>query len=289
MKKYILTGIALLLINATASENPFDLKENFALIEEDQEVLLSDLKKIAKIKESAEDEALEKEEEPKPVAEEKSVPALPVIEIDDIVSPSDERLNKMREKALEKSKQEALKKAIEAKEKELEQAKEEERIAQAKKEAEKREVEAYEKKRAQRLAQKEAEKEALDQKIAQEREKKEEALKQKKLAKKTEVVEPEKKGVDHIDIAREKEEAKIAADKAYEDAVHKMSQEETIGNAEEIAPIKNVSDESKYKVVAKKDVQNNDISREKEEAKTAADKAYEEAIKEMDQEESIAS
>lgn len=291
MKKYILTGMALLVVSTTASENPFDLKENFEQLEQDQEVLLSELKKIAELKELAEEQELA-EEEARELASgvaETELPRedLPTVEIDDIVTssdtqsidipnqveeeniqvispqdtvvPSEEKLNVMRQKSLEASRTEALQKAVQSKEAELKKAKQEAlQVAEAKKEAEMREVEAYEKKRAERLARKVAEAAALEK----------EALVQKEAK----------------DLAAET--AKQAA-KVKETAFKQVSKAPTA--KKQTVAVKNKIDMGKSEDQTKSTVKVIDVKREKEDAKIAADKAYEEAVKEMSQEETISS
>lgn len=289
MKKYILTGMALLVVSTTASENPFDLKENFEQLEQDQEVLLSELKKIAELKELAEEQELA-EEEARELASgvaETELPRedLPTVEIDDIVTssdtqsidipnqveeeniqvispqdtvvPSEEKLNVMRQKSLEASRTEALQKAVQSKEAELKKAKQEaSQVAEAKKEAEMREVEAYEKKRAERLARKVAEAAALEK----------EALVQKEAK------------------ALAAETAKQAA-KVKETAFKQVSKAPTA--KKQTVAVKNKIDMGKSEDQTKSTVKVIDVKREKEDAKIAADKAYEEAVKEMSQEETI--
>jgi len=289
MKKYILTGMALLVVSTTASENPFDLKENFEQLEQDQEVLLSELKKIAELKELAEEQELA-EEEARELASgvaETELPRedLPTVEIDDIVTssdtqsidipnqveeeniqvispqdtvvPSEEKLNVMRQKSLEASRTEALQKAVQSKEAELKKAKQEAlQVAEAKKEAEMREVEAYEKKRAERLARKAAEAAAPEK----------EALVQKEAK----------------DLAAET--AKQAA-KVKETAFKQVSKVPTA--KKQTVAVKNKIDMGKSEDQTKSTVKVIDVKREKEDAKIAADKAYEEAVKEMSQEETI--
>lgn len=291
MKKYILTGMALLVVSTTASENPFDLKENFGQLEQDQEVLLSELKKIAELKELAEEQELA-EEEARELASgvaETELPRedLPTVEIDDIVTssdtqsidipnqveeeniqvispqdtvvPSEEKLNVMRQKSLEASRTEALQKAVQSKEAELKKAKQEAlQVAEAKKEAEMREVEAYEKKRAERLARKVAEATALEK----------EALVQKEAK------------------ALAAETAKQAA-KVKETAFKQVSKAPTA--KKQTVAVKNKIDMGKSEDQTKSTVKVIDVKREKEDAKIAADKAYEEAVKEMSQEETISS
>ena len=365
MKKYILTGMALLVVSATSSENPFDLKENFGQLEQDQELLLVELKKIADLKELAEEKKLAEEEarevvnsvvetelprEDLPTSEIENIITSPDAKVDnlskqaegeskqavmpkEVVVPSEENLNTMRQKALDANRTEAIKKETldkEALEKEaLEQAikSRESELKKAKEEAEKREVEAYEKKRAERLARKAAEAAALEKEVLVQKEakeiasskvstaptvKKQTAVAVKKAKIDMEQSTDEEKSIDNnIDVAREKEDAKIAADKAYEEAVKGMSQEEIISSPQatkvkDIASSK-VSTEPTVKkqtpVVARKakidtakstdeeksTVNDVDVAREKEDAKIAADKAYEEAIKEMSQEETISS
>jgi len=55
MKQYLWLGIAAIFVSAHASDNPFELKSNFGQLDQDQEVLLDDLKKMAEAKELAED------------------------------------------------------------------------------------------------------------------------------------------------------------------------------------------------------------------------------------------
>ncbi|MFT7823983.1 MAG: hypothetical protein ABXS92_04405 [Sulfurimonas sp.] len=55
MKRYLLTGLIVLLTGAEASENPFDLRQNLKSIDEAQKTLLSELEKV-----SAEEEIREK-------------------------------------------------------------------------------------------------------------------------------------------------------------------------------------------------------------------------------------
>ncbi len=57
MKRYLWTAVAVLFVNASASENPFALKENLLKIDRDQERLLSEFSKIAEAREDAELEA----------------------------------------------------------------------------------------------------------------------------------------------------------------------------------------------------------------------------------------
>lgn len=47
MKRYLLTGLIVLLAGAEASGNPFDLRQNLKSIDEEQKALLSELKKVS--------------------------------------------------------------------------------------------------------------------------------------------------------------------------------------------------------------------------------------------------
>ena len=60
MKQYLWVGVAALFMSAHASENPFDLKQNFSKIDQDEEVLLVELRRLGQIKALAEEEALRK-------------------------------------------------------------------------------------------------------------------------------------------------------------------------------------------------------------------------------------
>ena len=115
MKQFLLVGIAVLFVSANASENPFDLKENFGKIDGDQEVLLSELRKLAESKALAQDKEAA-------VEAKRAVPAL-----DDVVEKEEIQTHE----------------AVEAQE--IEKVK-------AQRKAEKLEVIAYEKERAEKLA-----------------------------------------------------------------------------------------------------------------------------------------
>jgi hypothetical protein len=56
MKQYLWTGMVVLLVNSYASDNPFDLNEDFAKLDKERETLLSELKRSAKVQEVTEDE-----------------------------------------------------------------------------------------------------------------------------------------------------------------------------------------------------------------------------------------
>ena len=78
MKQFLLVGIAVLFVSANASENPFDLKENFGKIDSNQEVLLSELRKLAELKELAQEKeaTAEVKRVVPPVAREEPSPVL---------------------------------------------------------------------------------------------------------------------------------------------------------------------------------------------------------------------
>lgn len=300
MKQYLLAGVAVLLVSAHASDNPFDLKENFGKLDQDQEVLLGDLKKIAEAQELAEEQALDEDvneevietiadapqEEAvievevkevktvEPVAEKRVVESLETV-VEEIPNASKDRLDAMRQRALDASKEEsisvkstvepekketakvndeakekqALLEAVKQKEAELKQAKQEQiQRIEAKKEAERREVEAYEKQRAEKLAKQKAEAEAA-------------ALEKEAKAQK------EAKAKQLIQEEANKKQALEAAKSA------KLAQEK-----KKVAPVTRIAGSTKTHV---SDI---NVTREKIDAKLAADKAYEEAVKEMSQE-----
>lgn len=271
MKQYLLAGVAVLLVSAHASDNPFDLKENFGKLDQDQAMLLGDLKKIAEAQELAKEQALEDDVE----VVEKKVEVIPIVENNvnkETTIISDARLDAMRQKALEASKQEALKKGVKeelpkevvegkearekaalivaAKQKEVELKKAKENQQEARKEAERREVEAYEKQRAEKLAKEKAAAQAA-------------ALEREALA---------------------QQEAKAKQKAAATAKVQKQANPPKL--AKEKAPAKKVEvvQVSKVENTTKTIVNDINVTREKLEAKMTADKAYEEAVKEMSQE-----
>ena len=330
MKRYLWTAVAVLFVNANASENPFALKENLLKIDNDQEMLLLELRKIAEAREDAELEAdddemdaeLEKEANAKEApsrkgstegkaseidsaldaednemdaelakeanaeANAKVAPgtqeyseeqAALVNSIDDIVGDNDKGESKelvattkvtedmtQKEEALsneaEKSaKLQAAEKAKREFEAALKVSQEKEAAAKAKlaedaRETERREVAAYEKQRAEKLA-KQAEADA--------KKKAEQAA--------------------DIDVEAEKKAAKEMADTGYKDAVKEMGGSETIVTSKSTVEKTEMVEE---KSVGKAAVADGDIDPEAEKAaaKDAADAAYLEAIREMDQE-----
>lgn len=258
MKKYVFIGMVLLLVNGQASDNPFDLKENFGKLERDQERLLSGLKEIGARQELAQTLELNakasKEVEAKEEIIELPRQELPVIEIGNIVTSSEE----------ESQKEEARK------------------TLEAKKEAEKREVEAYEKKRAKRLAKKEAEAKILE----------EEALVEKKaLAEKEALAEKKalagKEALDKKEaLAKKEAEEKVLASQKAEALKKQKLEKEAEIQEEKIKKIK-TRQASQDKVIADTNTvspRDVNVTRDKEEAKIVADKAYEEAVREMSQE-----
>jgi len=110
MKQFLLVGIAVLFVGANASENPFDLKENFGKIDSDQEVLLSELRKLAESKALAQEKEAEVET-PKAV-EAPAIPVPPMVE-ETIPQPEDavieevdySRFEKIRQKVIESEKE----------------------------------------------------------------------------------------------------------------------------------------------------------------------------------------
>lgn len=269
MKRYLWVAIATIAVSAHASDNPFELQSNFGQIDKDQETILNDLKKIAEAKELAEekiedtiDDIPEKptvEEETQKVAQtapkEDTSDAIDGVTenavSDDAIAQSlsavvedkpvedtsmqkqkakeeeeralkeaekesQRRLDAMRAAALKASREEAAKRAAKAKE----DAKKKEAALVAAREAERKEVEAYEKQRAEKLAKQQ---EAKAQKMMAQKT----AMMQKReeVTKTTSTAMPAQK-MNDIDVEKEKQEAKEAADRAYEEAVKEMSMEE---------------------------------------------------------------
>jgi len=256
MKQYLLAGVAVLLVSVHASDNPFDLKENFGKLDQDQEMLLGDFKKIA-------EEEFVTEQVLKDRGTEK-VAAKKVEAVSEVISKASEedssisvaRLDMMRQKALEASKQQAIGKAL--KEEAPKQKEDQLKQLEAKKEAERREVEAYEKQRAEKFAKQKA----TEQAAALERE----ALAQKEAKEKAQAA---------AKTAQEANAAKVAQEK-----VAQKEAESKKASAKQVA-VAQTTNEVKAKEVVTNDI---NVTREKIEAKLAADKAYEEAVKEMSQE-----
>jgi len=253
MKQYLWAGVAVLFVATHASDNPFDLKENFGKLDKEQEVLLSELKRLAEEK-----EAIQTKEVVNSKPLEKNNTKIMDKTIEDIG-------NKVQDKKI-------LLDTVSQKEIALQQERAEKlRQIESQKEAERREVEAYEKQRVENLA-KQAEIEAL---------KKESMLqKEQKI---------QLKQSTDINVAREKK----AADKAYEEAIKKMNEDDESYTKKEIQKqtIKeNVSKkrEAVLSVRPRKSASSNvvdiNITQEKEEARILADQAYEEAVKEMSEE-----
>ena len=278
MKQYLWAGIAVLVVSASASDNPFDLKENFGKIDQDQETLLSDLRKMAEAKELLDEEDVNNipskvipshAEDVIPAPTPKKELVSETISVEEelpVENVSEARLNEMREKAMEaareakvatekkniaveevvvkeKTKEPSIE-DIHAKEAEIAQLKaaQEEQL-RIQHEAEAREVAAYEKKRAEKLAKKREEEKRL---ALEEKQKQEEAAKKEALAKKEEA---------RLKVARE-------------------------------AAAKKLKKSSPKKVITKatSSVVDINISQEAIDAKRAADLEYEAAVKEMSEE-----
>jgi len=352
MKRYLWTAVAVLFVNANASENPFALKENLLKIDSEQEMLLSELSKIAEGREDAELEAdddnmdaeLEKEANAKeaparkkkaegkaPVGvdveldaedaemdaelvEEAKKHGLPLVElekeapvknedseeqnkltnaIDEIVGDYDKDEGKQLAAALEglednTQKEEPVSTAIvdEARKRAMadsaakakkdfeaalkiaqeKEAQEKVKLAENARETERLEVAAYEKQRAEKLS-KQAEADA-------------------KVAETAKMLKEEQ--VSDIDVEAEKKAAKETADTGYKDAVKEMGGSEKIVTSKPVVEKTEMVEDEKAeeKSVEKVAVADGDIDPEAEKiaAKDAAEAAYLEAIKEMDQE-----
>jgi hypothetical protein len=222
MKQYVWIAVVFLFTGVQASENPFDLGENLKKIDQDQDILLLELKKMSQKKEEQEEKVMNAQEgseenrlEDNTMHNEENVSSdnEVVQKSETNLTVEEERLKKVKEEQ-EKIEQarvehEALKKAQEQKIKEEAQA-EEERLAE-----EKREVEKYE---AQRLEKKKAEEKAAALLVKQV---KEEKLVVKPIQEKvTETVKED------INLTREKVDAVEEAEKAYLEAIKEVNQED---------------------------------------------------------------
>jgi len=266
MKQYLWAGIVVLLVSAHASDNPFDLKENFGKLDKEQEVLLSELKRLAELKEAAEEEVVQ-EPTIDEVNENKEIVApTPVIEegenevaksldtvIAEPVTVVNEQVTEVEKEAQEKQ---VLLAAVKEKEAELQQLRAEElRQVEAKKDVERREVEAYEKQRAEKLAQQEVEETAALEK---------EALAQNVVETKQSVQE---------EVKEKQELEKVTIEKSPKEEV-----QQELPKKEEATEVKQSEQDKKTGIV---DI---NLTRENEEAKVTADQAYEDAVKEMNKE-----
>lgn len=313
MKRYLWTAVAVLFVNANASENPFALKENLLKIDNDQEMLLSELRKLAEAREDAqldaEDDDIALEEDSKEdIVEDASAKMEDSQEQYNLTKSIDELMgegtqeeektevesaqeeepvstaivDEARKRAMEKAAQEAkkaeeaaLKLAQEKAEKEKavqaevkaaqaqaqQEAESKAKLAQEAREAEKREVAAYEKQRAEKLAQKAKEN------------------KKPYTAKQWEA--------EHghgINLEAEQKAARATAEVSYENAVLEMGGSAQSDTAKPAAEKKEMAE---GKSVEKPSVAHGDIDVESEKiaAQKAADAAYLEAVREMDQEE----
>ena len=280
MKQYLWAAIVLVFVGANASDNPFDLDANLKKIDQDQDVLLSELRVLSEAKVAREDAEMEEEEsnlEEETVATDTNVPnnisEKDTIEADNavVVQPGvteEDKIKKIAEDQVEIEAQrteneiEIQKEYAEIRRVKLEKEKaEQERLA-----AEKLEVEKYE---AQRVAKKKREAEELDQLEAEKAK-----LENKKAELETQKAPLENKNIiADINITRENTEAEKEADKVYTEAVTHVDKEDT-----------SVQLKAETEVAAKSAIAEVNITREEAEAKKEADKAYEEALLEVNRE-----
>lgn len=315
MKRYLWTVVAVLFVNANALENPFALKENLLKIDRDQEMLLSELAKIAEAREVArveveETELVEKVKEIVP-SDNTSVKMKDSEEQYNLTNSIDELVGDDEKKdgvdstttsegsAGDSQKEETVSSAIAAEALKIAIAKEEEAAKKAafimaqEKEAQEKADKA---KFAQAQAHKEADEkaklveEALETErrevLAYEKQRAEKLLKQAEVdtKKKVEAKSVEKIAVTvgSIDVKTEKITAKKIADAGYKDAVKEMGGVENIVTpTPTVETTKMVEEKSAAEeiVVVDGDI---DVEAEKIASKEAADIAYLEAIKEMD-------
>lgn len=224
MKQYLLKGIILVLLsfNANATENPFDIQQNFKQIETQEKNILSDLEKIAEATdEFADDEGddnLDNEiDEPEP-RENSSKAIIPTQKgmdkqnkEEDAQERETKRITKEKEKIQLAKEKAAAKEAVrkaEEKAKAIEKAKEKEEA-----EAQKIKEEILKKEKMVKEAARKAEEKAdAETKAIIEAQKNE----------KVETLESMYNEVSDINITREKEDAKRKADKLLRDAMREM-------------------------------------------------------------------
>jgi len=319
MKRYLWTAVAVLFVNASASENPFALKENLLKIDRDQERLLSEFSKIAEAREDAELEAddddidaeLEKEANAKeaPARKEKAEGKASVAvdaELDAEDAEMDAELVEEAKKhglplaELEKEEGQAdLANSIDEivgdddkdEGKQLAAAIVDEAEKRASSEKAKKDFEAAlkiaQEKEAQEKADQEKAEQAQAQKEARKIERREVAAYEKqraeKLAKQAGSDELEAEQGAGIDLEAEQKAAKEAADAGYKSAVKEMGGSENIVTSK---PTVEKTEMAEEKSVEKAAVTDGDIDVEAEKiaSKEAADAAYLEAVREMDKE-----
>ena len=222
MKQYVWIAVIFLFTGAQASENPFDLGENLKKIDQDQDILLLELKKMSQKKEEQEEKVMNAQEglEENHSGNNTAINVENVSSNNEVVQKNEmnltveeERLKKVKEEQEKieqaRAEHEALKKA--------EVQVEQERLAE-----EKQEVEKYE---AQRLEKKKAEEKAAALLAKQE---KEEKLVAKPMQEKVtaEVKEDVLPATRDINLTREEIDAVKEAEKAYLEAIKEVNQED---------------------------------------------------------------
>jgi fused signal recognition particle receptor len=290
MKRYLWTAVAVLFVNANASENPFALKENLLKIDNDQEILLLELSKIAEARENAELEAdddnmdaeLAKEANAKEApARIKKAKGQLSVGIDVALDAEDAELDaELAEEAIKHGLPlaELEKEASAGNEDSEEQNKLTNAIDEIVGDDDKIEGLNLAGDDEKKLAQK-AEESAL--KLAQEKEAEEKADREKqeqleatRLAEEKALKEANARETERLEVAAyEKERAEKIARKAQEDAIKKSAELE--------AEQKLVAENMRKEARVTGDI---DLVAEKEAAKEAADNAYLDAVREMDQE-----
>jgi hypothetical protein len=223
--------VTLVVTGAYASDNPFDLKENFSKLDNDEAIMLQSLKKVTyhnafnkKTTNHAKNSEKSKTKmSPKNVVEKSLPPKVKVIN-----KPiTESRLDAIREKAMAEARQEAAKKE------KLKQ----EKLTHADKV---HEVSVHVNRASDKLDKEAKIKEALEREAALQKKAHEEMLakkNKKRSVNKTKQIEIVKKSavkhievkkvitsIEDINITLEKNKAKIAADKAYAEAVKEMEE-----------------------------------------------------------------
>jgi len=273
MKRYLLAMMVLATMGANAESNPFDLQKNLQKIDQDQDVLLSALKEMADKKEEIEEMQIPVEETVMPeasnVVQEPSVAEVSTevkadrIEVaEEINSPSTDtsRVDAIREKLM----------AEEAKKNEVVLTEENQKNEESKK---------LEK---QQIVLQKAEEERIEKVKAEQAKIEQERIEQAKR---------EEERVAEIRTQRvEEEQAKLAAQKAEEERLEVAAYEaERLAKQqqeEKLALEAKAAEEMKQQAVekAKHAVVDINITREALVAKQEADKAYSDAVREMDRE-----
>ncbi len=231
MKRYLWTAIVWAFVGANASDNPFKLNENLKKIDQDQNILLSELKVLTEKKEKKEVQEEIIVTEKVEIDIDSNVSEIIVVEETEVVVIE---TNATEEAKINKIKEEQVKIEVKRAEKEKEKA-EEERVLAEKLEVEKQELQRAEKikREAEELAQLKEEKAKLEsKKRAQESKNTEEKSEKPSEKKKSQENEKQKKVktakslMIDINITREELESTEEANQAYQAAILEVNKED---------------------------------------------------------------